>query len=140
MANTDYSAAVSGVYKGMILLGVVTLIEVGVSLFGKGHLGIDPSPYTWILVLVAIALIVLSLYKAYYIIYEFMHMGHEVQGLRMSVLLPCLLLVWAIIAFFHEGDAWKNRRDDIQERNNFEIQDTPSPQGMIYYHDWDNLG
>ena len=35
-----------------------------------------------------------------------MHMGHEVKGLRMTVLMPMLLLVWAIIAFFYEGSAW----------------------------------
>jgi len=50
-------------------------------------------------------MIALSLYKAYKIVYEFMHLGHEVPGMLKSVLLPALLLVWAIIAFFWEGTA-----------------------------------
>jgi len=46
-----------------------------------------------------------------------MHLGHEVQGLRWSVLLPCLLLVWAIIAFIQEGNSWGERRDQIKEKD-----------------------
>ena len=46
-----------------------------------------------------------------------MHMAYEVKGLAMSVLLPTLLLVWAIIAFFQEGDSWGDRRTLIEEKN-----------------------
>ena len=41
MANVSYEESIKKVYWGLMLLGVVTLVEVGVSLFGKGHLGID---------------------------------------------------------------------------------------------------
>ncbi len=68
-----------------------------------------------------------------------MHMGDEVKGLRMSVLLPVLLLVWAIIAFFQEGNAWKNRRTKIIDRNNVELNETPPKKiGMLYDDpDWE---
>lgn len=114
--HKTYEESIKDVYKGLVLLAVVTLVEVGISLLGKGHLGIDVSDYTWILVLIGLGLIVLSLYKAYFIIYEFMHMRYEVKGLAMSVLLPTLLLVWAVIAFFQEGDSWKKRREDVKQR------------------------
>ena len=114
--HKTYEESIRDVYKGLILLAVVTLVEVGISLLGKGHLGIDVSGYGWLLALIAVGLIVLSLYKAYFIIYEFMHMRYEVKGLAMSVLLPTLLLVWAVIAFFQEGNSWKERRVDIEER------------------------
>ena len=139
--HLSYEQAKKGVFKGMWLLAIVTLIEVGVSLFGKGHLGWDPGngfsfnlfgmSVNPILALVGLALIVLSLYKAYYIIYNFMHMAHEVQGLRWSVLLPCLLLVWAIIAFFQEGDSWGKRREQIQQKDRIEVQETIKVQGML---------
>jgi cytochrome c oxidase subunit IV len=58
----------------------------------------------------AIAMIAMSTYKAYLIIYEFMHMKYEVPTLVKTVLLPTLLLVWAIIAFSMEGDYWNKRR------------------------------
>ncbi|MDB2613221.1 cytochrome C oxidase subunit IV family protein [bacterium] len=32
--------------------------------------------------------IVLTIIKAAYIVMEFMHLGHEVKGLKLSILLP----------------------------------------------------
>ncbi|MCB0659983.1 MAG: hypothetical protein KDC04_03545, partial [Saprospiraceae bacterium] len=46
----------------------------------------------------------------YLIIYEFMHMKYEVPALVKSVLVPTLLLVWAVIAFLVEGRNWLNNR------------------------------
>ncbi|MCB0634459.1 MAG: hypothetical protein KDD15_32220, partial [Lewinella sp.] len=51
---------------------------------------------------------------------------YELKGLAMTVLLPTLLLVWALIAFFQEGDSWKNRRELIKEKNEIEEK---APQG-----------
>ena len=80
-----------------MLLAVVTLIEVFIALIGNGHV-IDGFELPRLIMYPV--MIGLSLYKAYFIIYEFMHMRYEVPGLRASVLLPTLLLVWAIIAFW----------------------------------------
>jgi len=123
MAHTSYEESIKLVYKGMWLLAAVTLVEVALSLFGKGYLGFDPHGMTAILAIVGIGLIVLSLYKAYYIVYNFMHMGHEVKGLRMTVLLPMLLLVWAIFAFFNESNDWKKRRVDVKFKNAIELNE-----------------
>ncbi len=125
--DDHYEHARKAVFRGMWLLAIVTVVEVLVSLFGKGHLGFEPKGMTVILAIVGLALIVLSLYKAYYIVYNFMHMGHEVKGLRLTVLLPMLLLVWAIIAFFQEGDAWKQNRNDVLEKNAIEVEATLKP-------------
>jgi cytochrome c oxidase subunit 4 len=117
MGNLSYEESIKLVYKGLALLAVVTLIEVFFSLFGKGYIISGVEEYTWLIYVVGLILIVLSLYKAYYIIYEFMHMRYEVKGLARSVLLPTVLLIWAIIAFFQEGDSWKNRRELIKDKN-----------------------
>ncbi len=124
--HVSHEAAVRGVYKGLALLAAVTGIEVVFSLFGKGHIlgNTGLQDYSVVIGLVAIILIALSLYKAYFIIFEFMHMGYEVKGLALSVLLPVLLLVWALIAFFYEGAAWKGNREKVQERN--EIKKAPA--------------
>jgi len=124
MGHKSYEESIKDVYKGLVLLGFVTLVEVGVSLFGKGHLGFKPSPEMgWLIGLVALALIVLSFYKAYFIIYEFMHMSSEARGLRLTVLMPCLLLVWAIIAFFWEGSSWLGNRELIKQKNERSVND-----------------
>lgn len=117
MAHLSYEESKKRVVYGLFLLGAVTLVEVIVSLFGKGHIikGVDDSLV--VAVIAGMVIIVLSAYKAYFIIYEFMHMKYEVKALAMSVLLPTMLLIWAIIAFFQEGNSWKNRREQIKEKN-----------------------
>lgn len=117
MSHVSYEQSKKNVVKGLLWLAGITLIEVLVSLFGKGHIFSGVKGSMVVLAICGLIITALSLYKAYFIVYEFMHMKYEVKGLAMSVLLPTLLLVWAIIAFFQEGNAWKNRREDIQERN-----------------------
>jgi cytochrome c oxidase subunit IV len=75
-----------------------------------------------------------SLYKAYFIVFFFMHMAHEVRGLAMTVLLPTTLLIWAIIAFFQEGSSWGARREQIKEKNEQVVQPAPAgkTQGNLF--------
>ena len=68
-----------------------------------------------------------------------MHMGHEVQGLRISVLLPTLLLVWAIIAFFQEGGSWGERRELIKAKDKIEQTDVQQPLGLMKEEQTKNL-
>lgn len=127
MGHSSYEESIKKVYKGLVLLAAVTLVEVFLSLLGKGYVIPGAEEYKVLIYVVGLGLIGLSLYKAYFIIYEFMHMRYEMRGLAMTVLLPTLLLVWAIIAFFQEGDSWKGRREQIKEKN--EIKEG-SPQGF----------
>ena len=107
------------------ILGVITIVEVIIALLGKGYI-ISGFYLPWWFV--GIVMIVLSVTKAYYIVYEFMHMKYEVPSLVKSVLLPTLLLVWAIIAFFWEGSDWKSRRSLIKDKNSEEVESVV-PQG-----------
>ena len=124
MGNLSYDESIKRVYFGLKLLAIVTLVEVIISLMGKGHIGFARGlvEYKWFLALVALALIGLSLYKAYFIIYEFMHMKYETPGLRWSVLAPMGLLVWAIIAFFQEGNAWGKARGDVKNQSSITVE------------------
>lgn len=123
------------VFKGLLLLAVITIVEVVFALFAKGHIshsvtfGKDGGFGQYLYML---AMIGASLYKAYFIIFHFMHMAHEVRGLMLSVLLPTLLLVWAIIAFFQEGSSWGDRRELIKNKNEEKVE-APSakPQGYL---------
>jgi len=121
MGHLSYEASIKAVYRGLVLLGFVTLVEVFISLLAKGHIIKGAEEYKVLLYTAGLLMIGLSLYKAYFIVYDFMHMRYEVKGLAMSVLLPTLLLVWAIIAFFQEGGSWKARRDQIKEKNAEEV-------------------
>jgi len=50
----------------------------------------------------------LTLVKAYYIVSEFMHLGHEVKVLIWSIMVPLLFVIWLIIALMVEGSAMIN--------------------------------
>ncbi|MCB0571330.1 MAG: cytochrome C oxidase subunit IV family protein [Phaeodactylibacter sp.] len=130
MGHLSYEQAKKVVYKGLVILAAVTLIEVFFSLLGKGHIVESFKFITWLHYLVGLLIIGLSLYKAHFIIYEFMHMKYEVKGLAMSVLLPTALLIWAIIAFFQEGNSWKHRREQIKEKNELPADGQDGQQGM----------
>ena len=128
--HLTYEESIKNVYKGLLLLAAVTLLEVFISLLGKGHIIAGAEQYKTVIYIAGLIIVVLSLYKAYFIVYEFMHMRYEVKSLAMSVLLPTLLLVWAIIAFFQEGDSWKNRREQIKEKNELPTEEDAT-QGML---------
>lgn len=111
MGHGSYEEAKKTVFKGLMLLAMVTVAEVGIALLGKGYIISGFYLPRW---LVYIAMIGLSLYKAYFIMGEFMHLKHEVKALVSSILLPFILLIWAIIAFMWDGAYWGSKRVDYQ--------------------------
>ncbi len=122
------------VFRGLMILGLVTIVEVIIALFAKGHivhsfkLSEGIGHYLYMLLMIGF-----SLFKAYFIVFYFMHMAYEVRGLMLSVLLPTTLLIWAIIAFFQEGSSWGARRELIKEKNEEVVKPAPSgqPQGYL---------
>ncbi len=116
-----------------MILGAVTIVEVLIALLAKGHLvpGIDfkhgIGHYLYMMLMVGF-----SIYKAYFIVFFFMHMAYEVRGLMLSVLLPTLLLVWAIIAFFQEGSRWGKSRELIKEKNEEKVDAAPAGKQQGY--------
>jgi hypothetical protein len=122
------------VFRGLLILGAVTIVEVVIALLAKGHIspGIRFTEgfghYLYMLLMIGF-----SLFKAYFIIFYFMHMAYEVRGLVLSVLLPTTLLIWAIIAFFQEGNSWGERRELIREKDEEVVKPAPAgkPQGYV---------
>lgn len=129
MAGLTYEEGKKQAYRGFVLLGVITIVEVLIALVGNGHV-IDGV--VWPKFIMYPIMIGLSLYKAYFIISEFMHMKYEVRGLAMSVILPTFLLIWAIIAFLQEGNSWGQRRNLIKEKNNIQVEKaSQQPTGAL---------
>ena len=71
MSHKTYEESKKAVVKGLLLLGFVTLIEVFISLFAKGHIISGVNDIVWIAYAAGLIIAVLSIYKAYFIIYEF---------------------------------------------------------------------
>lgn len=49
--------------------------------------------------------IALTLVKAFYIVAEFMHLGHEKKTLIYTIIIPLILVLWLIGALITEGAA-----------------------------------
>lgn len=47
--------------------------------------------------------IILTLFKAFYIVAEFMHLKHETKALIWSIIIPLALIVWLMVALIAEG-------------------------------------
>ncbi len=101
MTEEEYKHHVSSVWRVTVILAVVTIVEV---------VGALMYPESMPRMVLNLFFIIMSLIKAFYIVAVFMHMKYEKQALQMTVLLPTLFLVWAIIAFLWEGSAWLNLR------------------------------
>jgi cytochrome c oxidase subunit IV len=111
MSHLTYDQSKGIATKTILILGGITIFEVVMALLGKGYIIKDfHLPH----ILIGGLMIILSVVKAYLIIYEFMHMKYEVPGLVKTVLLPTLLLVWAVIAFLAEGNYWNNSRANVK--------------------------
>jgi len=49
--------------------------------------------------------IALTIWKAFYIVAEFMHLGHEKRSLKLSILLPLLFVIFLIFILIYQGSA-----------------------------------
>lgn len=88
-----------GIWKVAIILAVVTAIEY-VFAFTMDAGFIRSTIF-----------VALTIVKAFYIVSEFMHLGHEVKGLIYSIILPMMFIIWLIVALVNlEGAAVKDSR------------------------------
>lgn len=89
---------VSRIMKVTVLLTIITIVEVILGLVGSS-LGV---PH----VVTATLFMIMTLFKAAYIVKVFMHLGDEVRGMIITVLIPLTLFIWFIIAFLADGGFW----------------------------------
>ena len=87
------------------ILLAVTIVEIGLALLHFEY-GFMPRG------LLNAIFIGLTIVKAFYIVAEFMHLGHEVKQLAMIILIPLIFLMWGIGALLWEGGATKNARHE----------------------------
>ena len=80
------------IWKTFWILLIVTMMEVGIAFTSIPH---------QILIYIFIGL---TLVKAYYIVFYFMHLKHEKVNLMWSILLPFILIVYLIFIALYEGN------------------------------------
>jgi cytochrome c oxidase subunit IV len=89
---------VGRIMKVTVLLSIITIVEVGLGLVGS-KLGV---PH----VVTATLFLLMTLFKAAYIVKVFMHLGDETKNMVITVLIPLTLFIWFIIAFLADGGFW----------------------------------
>lgn len=52
--------------------------------------------------------IILTIFKAFFIVANFMHLKDETKGLIWTIMIPMSLLIWLLIALITEGNAIHN--------------------------------
>ncbi len=57
--------------------------------------------------------IILTLFKAFYIVAYFMHLKHEVRRLIITILIPFTFVVWLIIGMMVEGSSWGKQTSSL---------------------------
>ena len=54
--------------------------------------------------------VIMTLAKAFFIVAEFMHLGHEIKNLVMTIAIPACLFIWFLIAFLWDGSSYHDLR------------------------------
>jgi len=103
--HQDNGAAVKEIWKVTLFLTVLTIIELAL---GFWMMKIDSKSTVFAIKGV---IVILMIWKAFYIVAYFMHLKHEFKSLIMTIVMPLLLFVWFIGAFLYEGDSYKNLRN-----------------------------
>ena len=60
--------------------------------------------------------IIMTIFKAAYIIGEFMHLGHEVRFLLYSIILPMAFIVWLLGAMIWESGSVYDSHDKMKKK------------------------
>ncbi|MBR98907.1 MAG: hypothetical protein CMC57_02940 [Flavobacteriaceae bacterium] len=85
----------------LIFLSIVTIIEVALGIIKPDFL----SAYFMRMKLLNWIFIILTIIKAYYITWDFMHMRDENSSLKNSVVLPLVILIpYLVFILFLEAD------------------------------------
>ena len=104
--DEEYAHGRKEVMKTIIILSVVTVVEVSVAII-YDHFNPTGGNFKW---LINLFMAVMSVVKVIYIMGTFMHLKNETKGFYLTVLLPFMFLIWAIIAFSYEGGSWNHMR------------------------------
>jgi len=104
----EHASGTGRIWKTFWVLSALTVIELilGYVLYAThGKWTYGPVIST------KLAIALLTLLKAYYIVSIFMHLGDEIRNMILTIIVPLLLFVWFIAAFLWDGNSWKVLRN-----------------------------
>ncbi|MBL7772916.1 MAG: cytochrome C oxidase subunit IV family protein [Chitinophagaceae bacterium] len=96
--SAESKAKVRKIWMVTLILSVITIVEVVLGLYGH-----STGMPKWT---INLFFIVLTMFKAAYIVRVFMHLGDEVKNMILTILIPLTLFFWFIVAFLYDGNFW----------------------------------
>ena len=105
--SPESKSQIKMIWKVFWILLVITVVEV--------FIGMQLS-HSMPKALLAFIFLGLTLVKAGFIVAKFMHLGDEIKGFIVTVLVPLVLFVWFIIAFLADGTFWLHMNDHSPAR------------------------
>jgi cytochrome c oxidase subunit IV len=97
--SPESKAKIKKIWKVTAILSIVTIVEVAIGLYCYKYTSLPKGVANFFFV-------VLTLFKAGYIVKVFMHLGDELKNMIMTILIPLTLFIWFIIAFLADGSFW----------------------------------
>jgi len=119
----EHSFDTKAIWKTFRILLYITVFEL---ILAIGYYEMTFSDPHFVKHLLNGVFIVLTLAKAFFIVAEFMHLGHELRNLILTIAIPALLFLWFIGAFLWDGSSYKNLRNTY-DRNHLEQSQQKAP-------------
>ncbi len=103
---TEGSAARQSIVRTALILTGLTAFEFFIAFTKQSYPSIFGISEAAAQLIVVVTFVILTLFKAFYIVAEFMHLKHEVKRLALTILVPFLFIIWLLIGLTVEGDYW----------------------------------
>lgn len=91
------------IMKVTIILSALTAFEFLIAFTWEWFAGVTGMELETVKLMKNLLFIILTIFKAFYIVAEFMHLKHEVKRLAYTIILPFIFIVWLIIGMMIEG-------------------------------------
>src|SRR5581483_3252321 len=111
VVGADHAGSGGGkkeVMRITLYLSIITLVELALG-YWMAEAGF--SEESGMRQFIKGVIMLLMLWKAFYIVAYFMHLKHELRNFISTVLMPLILFIWFIIAFLRDGDSFRKLKN-----------------------------
>lgn len=126
--NDGGRAARKSIIKTALILSALTALEFIIAGFWRDVAEITGLQEDLVRVLKNALFGILTIFKAFYIVAEFMHLGHEVKKLAWTILIPFIFIVWLIIGLVWEGTYWGEQNSNEMSYHSVVLEVDPAEE------------
>lgn len=102
------ASAKQAIIRTALILSGLTAFEFVIAFTKQYYAAWTGLSQSTVTTLVVLLFVILTIFKAFYIVAEFMHLRHEVKRLIWVIGVPFVFIIWLIIGMMMEGGYWGN--------------------------------